>query len=828
MAVDRNLSIRLSVEEADRVKRALEDLSGAARRMKSDVEGATSSAATGGKLTDQLKGLKGELDGLVSGAGKIAGIAAGVAAAYSAFTRLKEAIAAAGDEVRSTTAKVNLATEGLMGGAQSFGEVARIAQAVGAPLEATASLFARIGRSAADAGVTSVQQVARATEIVQKLGIASGASTQEASAAALQLGQALASGRLQGDELRSVMENMPPLARAIAKEFGVSVGQLRDMGAAGELVGDRVLKGILSAGQDADRQFALLPKTVERASQEMATSWTLFLGKLDETLGVSKGIVASLQQMKGVVDATGSLIAPSLETKLADARARLASPPSPDGSRVVDTGGFGPALVRNQGPAYASRDEQRTAILKEILDLENQIGAAAVAADADDQRRFQEQQARLKERLAGLDAENAKALAAAQFRSNLSKQELAELDARQKAETEIRARLSGIPAAEQERAIRQAGERAVAELRLKNAQEDRWKAEADAARAAEKAQSDAARQAEKNAADSKRRLDEEEDSRRRGLETVDDQITKLEEEAKAIALSERARAIANETLKAEITLRKAGVAADQDMLESQLRRVADAAGSNFDAKSAAKEREKLAAEAARAAERQAEEAERPYRNLFDNLQRGAAEMFDSWMSGTAKFGDTVIKVIRRAAAEFVSASVITPFFQDLGTQLGIGGKKYDANVKGTSSSGGGFSLPSFGGGGFLDGITNRIDALGNSILGTAAPSAVGGWTVTGVGGPTASALNAGAGAGTLSSYLPYVGAGIGVLTNLASGNYAGAGLTAAGAAIGSIIPGVGTAVGAAVGGVLGSFFGGKKPSVGPGGGIGFGVGSDGD
>lgn len=66
----------------------------------------------------------------------------------------------------------------------------------------------------------------------------SGVGTQEAAAALLQLKQGLASGRLQGDELRSVLEQLPALAQAIATEMKVNVGALRQLGSDGKITSD--------------------------------------------------------------------------------------------------------------------------------------------------------------------------------------------------------------------------------------------------------------------------------------------------------------------------------------------------------------------------------------------------------------------------------------------------------------------------------------------------------------------------------------------------------------------------------------------------------------
>ena len=68
----------------------------------------------------------------------------------------------------------------------------------------------------------------------------SGAGSQEAQAALLQLKQGLASGVLQGDELRSVLEQLPAFAQAIASQLGTNVGALRQLGSEGKITSDIV------------------------------------------------------------------------------------------------------------------------------------------------------------------------------------------------------------------------------------------------------------------------------------------------------------------------------------------------------------------------------------------------------------------------------------------------------------------------------------------------------------------------------------------------------------------------------------------------------------
>ena len=77
-----------------------------------------------------------------------------------------------------------------------------------------------------------------------------GASTIEASNAFRQLAQALGSGRLAGDEFRSVSEQVPTVLAPIAAELGVSIGKLKELAAEGKLTSDVVLRALGRVGKD--------------------------------------------------------------------------------------------------------------------------------------------------------------------------------------------------------------------------------------------------------------------------------------------------------------------------------------------------------------------------------------------------------------------------------------------------------------------------------------------------------------------------------------------------------------------------------------------------
>lgn len=155
-----------------------------------------------------------------------------------------------------------------------------LSNATGASLDSTVNLYARLARSTQELGL-SQDQLFTITKAVNQSFVVSGASAQEADSAILQLSQGLAAGALRGEELNSVMENSPRLARALADGLGVGIGQLRQMGADGELTAERVTTALQRMAGEIDSEFAAMPMTVARATNEIRNNLADAFGKAD-------------------------------------------------------------------------------------------------------------------------------------------------------------------------------------------------------------------------------------------------------------------------------------------------------------------------------------------------------------------------------------------------------------------------------------------------------------------------------------------------------------------------------------------------------------------
>lgn len=173
--------------------------------------------------------------------------------------------------------------------------------------EATAKLFTRIALNADELG-RSERELLDLTEAVNKAIQVGGGAASEASAGVVQLSQALASGVLRGDEFRSVMENMPGLAKAMADGLNVPVGKLREMAFAGELTADVVIDAILRMKGSIDEDFAAIPVTIGGAFTVLGNEIMEFVGNADEGSKASSAFADTILAMAQTIDmATAAL-----------------------------------------------------------------------------------------------------------------------------------------------------------------------------------------------------------------------------------------------------------------------------------------------------------------------------------------------------------------------------------------------------------------------------------------------------------------------------------------------------------------------------------------
>lgn len=168
-----------------------------------------------------------------------------------------------------------------------FARLQVVAANTRADLSATTEAFVRISLATKQMGL-SQEDTFLLTERLNKAITLSGATGAEAAAGMVQLSQGLASGALRGDELRSVMEQLPAVADVIAGGLGVTRGQLRKMGEEGKITADVIVNAFKKAGTSLDSDFGNTVPTISQQFTLFKNDLMVTVGELAKSTNVSK------------------------------------------------------------------------------------------------------------------------------------------------------------------------------------------------------------------------------------------------------------------------------------------------------------------------------------------------------------------------------------------------------------------------------------------------------------------------------------------------------------------------------------------------------------
>ncbi len=163
-------------------------------------------------------------------------------------------------------------------------------------LQGTVDLFAKMSPALAAIGINGQSSVDVITTINQAVGL-SGASAQAAAAALYQLGQGFGAGALRGEELNSVLEQTPALARAIADGIGVPIGELRKLGEQGELTAERVAQALQRVAPQVADDFSRLPVTVGQALTSLQNELLIYIGQTDSAAGGTSALSSVILEL---------------------------------------------------------------------------------------------------------------------------------------------------------------------------------------------------------------------------------------------------------------------------------------------------------------------------------------------------------------------------------------------------------------------------------------------------------------------------------------------------------------------------------------------------
>lgn len=218
----------------------------------------------------------------------------------------REAIRLA-DAYKNMQARLGLVTTSTFQLSHVTKELFDAAQRTRSGLEGSVDLYVRMAGSARDLGASQREMVA-VTETINRTLVISGASAAGTQAALNQLGDAFISGALQGDKLNIILAQSPRLAQAIADGMGVTVGQLRVMGAEGKLTGKAIFDALKGQGDAIAAEFANMPATVGQSFMVLQNAILNYVGEADQASGASAKLADVVNFLAKNIEVIGNVL----------------------------------------------------------------------------------------------------------------------------------------------------------------------------------------------------------------------------------------------------------------------------------------------------------------------------------------------------------------------------------------------------------------------------------------------------------------------------------------------------------------------------------------
>lgn len=241
---------------------------------------------------------------ILSGGG---GALGGLAAAYGGYIGISQVTDAA-DEMMNLDGRLRTVTKDEQERLAVETDLYQMGQRTRQEMSSLGKLYFGVARASEELGFSQKDNL-QVTETVSKALVVGGASAAEASSTILQLSQALGSGRLQGDELRSLDENASALMKHVAEYFGTNVAGLKQMGAEGKLTSEELMKAIMSSSAAIDKEFKNMPITFGQSTTMMENSWDRFIMKIQQKSGifsdVAQGIAKAFKRLGEELESLG-------------------------------------------------------------------------------------------------------------------------------------------------------------------------------------------------------------------------------------------------------------------------------------------------------------------------------------------------------------------------------------------------------------------------------------------------------------------------------------------------------------------------------------------
>lgn len=213
-----------------------------------------------------------------------AGAAMGIEAAGRALKDMAVSAVKTTDQLTQIRARIDLINDGSQSTAEIMDKVFSAANRSRGSFLDMADSVAKLNLLAKDAFTSNDEAIYFVEQLNKQFKIA-GAGVQETTSAMYQLTQAMAAGKLQGDEFRSIMENAPMLAQSIAQEMGLSVGQLKEMSSQGLITADIIKNALFASAEETNAKFAEIPMTFQDIGTKLQNDLIAAFQPVMEELG---------------------------------------------------------------------------------------------------------------------------------------------------------------------------------------------------------------------------------------------------------------------------------------------------------------------------------------------------------------------------------------------------------------------------------------------------------------------------------------------------------------------------------------------------------------
>lgn len=199
------------------------------------------------------------------------------------------------------TNRLTLVTESAEQARGRFSSLSAVAKASYSDISGVVTLYTRLDLAMRQIGGSS-QDAVLITQSLSKAMSLAGLSAGEANSAMLQISQAFNKGKLDGDEFRSVMENMPLVMDAIAKKMGVTRGELLELAPKGKITAEIMKEAILDSAEEIDAAFSKITPTVAQMFENLQTSAIEYFGELNKNVGVTNLLGAGFKLLAENID----------------------------------------------------------------------------------------------------------------------------------------------------------------------------------------------------------------------------------------------------------------------------------------------------------------------------------------------------------------------------------------------------------------------------------------------------------------------------------------------------------------------------------------------